>query len=107
MNRIKELRIEHGMKQSDLAAALHIGQTSVSNYELETRALDPELIGKLCDLFNVSADYLLGRPERLPQGITQEEYAIIMAYRRADDRTRCMVDLALEPFAAKKAASAG
>jgi transcriptional regulator with XRE-family HTH domain len=107
MNRIKELRTERGMKQADLAELLHIGRTAISNYELEARALDPNLINQLCDIFHVTADYLLCRTASPLAGITEEEYTVLMAYRRADDRTRCMVDLALEPFAAKKAASAG
>ena len=61
MNRIKELRTAAGMKQTELAELLHVGNTAISNYELELRALDPALIHQLCDIFHVSADYLLGR----------------------------------------------
>ena len=60
-NRIKELREAHNMKQTDLAEYLHVGRAAISNYELELRALDPELINQLCDIFHVSADYLLCR----------------------------------------------
>lgn len=107
MNRIKELRTAKKMKQSDLAALLNCAPTAVSKWELGENAIDSRLIVKLCDIFNVTADYLLCRTASPLAGITEEEYTVLMAYRRADDRTRCMVDLALEPFAAKKAASAG
>ena len=100
MNRIKELRASHNMKQSELAELLHVGNTAISNYELELRAIDPELINQLCDIFHVSADYLLCRTAMPSAELSEGEYALIRAYRAADDRARGMVDLALEPFMA-------
>lgn len=75
MNRIRELRIACGMKQIELAQLLHMGQTAISNYELELRALDPDLINQLCEIFDCSADYLLCRSDRKkeePAGQTDE-----------------------------------
>ena len=100
MNRIKELRETHNMKQTDLAEHLHVGRDAISNYELELRALDPELINQLCDIFHVSADYLLCRTAMPSAELSEGEYALIRAYRAADERARGMVDLALEPFMA-------
>lgn len=100
MNRIKELRISRGMKQADLAELLHVRQTAVSNYELEINALDPDLINQLCDIFHVSADYLLCRTSMPSAELSEGEYALIRAYRAADDRARTLVDVALEPYIA-------
>ena len=100
MNRIKELRTAAGMKQTELAELLHVGNTAISKYELELRALDPELINQLCDIFHVSADYLLCRTAMPSAELSEGEYALIRAYRAADERARGMVDLALEPFMA-------
>ena len=100
MNRIKELRISRGMKQVDLAELLHVRQTAVSNYELEINALDPDLINQLCDIFHVSADYLLCRTSMPSAELSEGEYALIRAYRAADDRARTLVDVALEPYIA-------
>ena len=100
MKRIKELRETHNMKQTDLAEHLHVGRAAISNYELELRALDPELINQLCDIFHVSADYLLCRTAMPSAELSEGEYALIRAYRAADERARGMVDLALEPFMA-------
>lgn len=58
--RIKELREERGFSQNDLAKILEIAQSSVGNYEREDRLPDADIILKLVDIFNVSADYLLG-----------------------------------------------
>lgn len=100
MNRIKELRVERKMKQTELAELLHVGRTAVSNYELEINALDPDLINQLCDIFHVSADYLLCRTSMPSAELSEGEYALIRAYRAADDRARTLVDVALEPYIA-------
>lgn len=64
MNRIKELRTAAGMKQSELASLLHIGRTAISNYEVGIRTIDTEMINRLCEIFDCSADYLLCRSDR-------------------------------------------
>ena len=102
MNRIKQLRIEQNMLQSDLARLLNASQQSVSRYETEGRGLDVETIHRLCSLFGVTADYLLGRTDMRTPEISAEEYAILAAWRQADDRTQQIVRLTLEPFANKK-----
>lgn len=58
---LKELRMEGGLRQSDVAKALGVSRTAYSNYELGIREPSLEMVVKLCDLFNVSADYMLGR----------------------------------------------
>lgn len=100
MNRIKELRTAAGMKQSELASLLHIGRTAISNYEVGIRTIDTEMINRLCEIFHVSADYLLCRTAMPSAELSEGEYALIRAYRAADERARGMVDLALEPFMA-------
>ena len=57
--RIKELRIEQNLKQSELGALLNTTQDSVSLWELNKSLPDIPMLIKLCKLFNVSADYLL------------------------------------------------
>jgi len=107
MNRIRELRAEKGMKQSELAALLNCAPTAVSKWELEENGMDSRLIMRLCEIFDCSADYLLCRSDRKkeepashPDELSEGEYALIRAYRAADERARGMVDLALEPFMA-------
>ncbi len=98
LNRIKELRLSKGMKQTDLAKLLKCAPTAVSKYELEQLDISSSIIRSLCDIFGCTADYLLGRsPVASPQ-LTPEEEEILLALRNADDRARDMVALALEPF---------
>lgn len=100
MNRIKALREDRDMTQQELAGLLGYTAMTVSRYEQEKRSLTPDLINQLCDIFHVSADYLLCRTAMPSAELSEGEYALIRAYRAADDRARNMVDLALEPFMA-------
>ena len=58
--RIKELREERGMSQEKLAKLLCCNQQTVSKYEREVRDLGTHTIIKLCEIFQVTSDYILG-----------------------------------------------
>ena len=60
-NRIKDLREDRDMRQSDLAAATGIDQRTISNYETGKTYPDAYALIKLADFFDVSIDYLVGR----------------------------------------------
>ena len=66
-NKIKELRTEKGLTQSELAIKLQTSQRNISKYELELLDLNTELIIKICKFFEVSADYLLGLEPELAE----------------------------------------
>mgnify|MGYP005961224545 FL=1 len=63
MNNIKELRISKGLKQSDLANLLHVAQTTISNWENDRTEPDFDSLRQMTELFDVSADYLLGQSD--------------------------------------------
>ena len=58
--RLKELRIERGLRLKDVADRLNVTIRTISRYEDGTREPSIELIVKFCKLYEVSADYLLG-----------------------------------------------
>ena len=58
--RIKELRLERGLTQAQLAKELNTSQKSISKYETEVWDLNTGMIIALSKFFEVSADYLLG-----------------------------------------------
>jgi transcriptional regulator with XRE-family HTH domain len=61
-NRIQELRLKKGASQDELADFLGRKRATVSNYELgKTEPQYADLV-KIADYFNVTVDYLLGRP---------------------------------------------
>lgn len=108
MNRIKELRQERGLKQTDLATALNTTRQAVSRYETGERGLDVETIFALCDLFDVTADYLIGRSTVPKPVITEADWLLLDAYHRATLKDRGTVDHILAEYrAAPKEKSAG
>ena len=98
MNRIRELRQAKGWTQDDLAERLNSVRQTVGHYETGFRGIDADTICTLCDIFDCTADYLLGRSPLMRMELTPEEESIILAHRRADDRAKDMVRLALDPF---------
>ena len=60
MNRIREIREDLDLRQSDVAAKTGIDQRTISNYETGKTNPDSYSIIKLAEFFNVSTDYLLG-----------------------------------------------
>ncbi len=61
MLRLKELREDHDLRQSDVSKATGIDQKTISNYETGKTRPDSEALILLADYFNVSIDYLVGR----------------------------------------------
>lgn len=72
MNRMKLLREQHNLSQTDLARILNISRQSYNFYENEKRDPDTEMLIRIADFFNVSLDYLLGRTND-PSLLTQEK----------------------------------
>lgn len=60
MNRLKELRIKHGLNQKEVADALDTTQQAISLYESGKREPKLKTWQKLADYFNVSTSYLMG-----------------------------------------------
>lgn len=58
--RLKELRLEHGMTQQQLAKQLSIQQQSYARYEKGTGEPSLQTLIKMTAIFAVTADYLLG-----------------------------------------------
>lgn len=61
--RLKELRAEKDIGQNALAEALELSNASVSYWETGKQIPSAEVIYKLAQYFNVSADFLLGLKE--------------------------------------------
>ena len=62
--RLRDLREDHDLTQSQVAALLGIDQRVYSTYETGKRDLPLRYLVLLADYYHVSADYLLGRSDR-------------------------------------------
>ena len=58
--RLKELRLRNGLTQNDLANAIEVGRTTISEYESGKIVPKQEGLLKIANHFNVSVDYLTG-----------------------------------------------
>ena len=58
--RLKELRINAGLTQKQLAERIWVSKATISYYELFERNPSPEIIVKIAKVFHVTTDYLLG-----------------------------------------------
>lgn len=61
--RLKIARKEKSVTMKELSQALSIPLTTYANYEQGKREPPLWLLAKLCDYFDVSADYLIGRTD--------------------------------------------
>lgn len=59
-DRLKELRINSGKTLREVSAALNVSHVSYLRWEQGKTQPSIESISKLCEIFDVSADYLLG-----------------------------------------------
>ena len=53
------LRKSRGMTQEELSEAIGVTRQTISKWELDTSTPDLDYLCKLCDLFGVTADYLI------------------------------------------------
>ena len=58
--RLAEIRKDHGDKQTDLAQKLNVAVSTIRSWEQEKSAPSHEILVRICRLYRVSSDYLLG-----------------------------------------------
>lgn len=94
MNRIKELRVINNLTQKELGEELGVNQTAVGKYERGELEPNINVIYKLCKLFLVSSDYLLGLEddfgvkqfnETQSATLTSDEKRLLEAFNRLND----------------------
>ncbi|MBQ2714834.1 MAG: helix-turn-helix transcriptional regulator [Clostridia bacterium] len=61
--KIKDLRLEKGLKQKDVASAINIATNTLSQFENNKGRPSLEVLSLLADFFEVSVDYLIGRED--------------------------------------------
>ena len=60
---IRNLRIDGGYTQSQIAEYLHIRQNTYSQYEIGVLNYPVDVLIRLADLYNTSTDYILERTD--------------------------------------------
>ncbi len=62
--RIRDLRKQKRMSQTELAKSAGVSQTTVTAWETGKAEPSSSAITSLADYFDVTTDYLLGRPDK-------------------------------------------
>ena len=106
MNRISELRKEHGLKQMALAAMLNVTPQSISRYEIGERDLGTDVIHQLCEIFGVTSDYLLGFSSRRENAVGEEDAALLSAFHAAPPNIQAGILAMLQPYFEQETSSA-
>ena len=58
--RLSEIRKDYGDKQADLAQKLYVTVSTIRSWEQEKSSPSHDMLVKICRLYHVSSDYLLG-----------------------------------------------
>lgn len=85
-NRLRELRLEKGESQEEVAKLLSLSRTSYCKYEIGTYEPAIESLLILANHYRVTVDYLVGRTDT-PFGsedYSTDEIELIAEYRKSD-----------------------
>ena len=78
--RLRELRLNKGLRQEQVAKLIGVNKSAISTYENDTRQPSFEILVRLANLYRVSTDYLLGQTNTRSvdlSGLSEQEAAII------------------------------
>ena len=74
MNRIKLLRRENGIKQTDLANFLKVAQNTLSTWENDVYEPDFTNLKKIAEYFETTSDYIIGLSDNPVSPNKKEEH---------------------------------
>ena len=99
-----------GIKPTVACREAGVGSSFINNMEARGSMPSVDRVQLLAQYLGVTVSELIGETPQDPQApadLSAEEWALLLAYRRADERARQVVDLTLEPFAQDMAKGAG
>lgn len=99
--RLKQLRTESDLTQTELAEKLQMSKGTIGNYESGSREPNLDTLEAIADFFNVDLDYLQGRTNSRPEFSFEEQW-LISCFRNADEETRTGIKLILRRFDSRK-----
>ena len=84
-SRLKNLRIEKNLTQKELSDLLHVSRSNISKYEQDSQFPDLRTLHQICDIFNVSMDYILCKANyrNVDELIDETAEQLIRAFEKA------------------------
>lgn len=61
--KLRNERLIKGLSQKQAAEQLQLSRTCYANYEQGTREPSLDVLRRICDFYDISADYLIGRTD--------------------------------------------
>ncbi len=101
--KLRGARKRAGLTQRQLANKIGAKHNSVSNWEKGLNNPNPEMIGELCAILNITPNDLLIGAElesvlRSKDGLSPDEATLVRRYRRLDEMARGAVDALCEYY---------
>lgn len=104
--RLKELRLERGLSQSEVANAIKTSQRNIGRWENSENEPSSSFVMLLADFFGVTTDYLLGLEDDFGEraakktlpGLNAEEQKIIEDYRALSEAGKQLVKTTIKTF---------
>lgn len=93
--RIRKVRLEHGIKQKDLARKIGISQGALTNFELGRRKISLEWLLKISRALEVPVSYFVGavEPQSDDDTLGPKEHRLLRAFRRMSRDPRLQVEI--------------
>ncbi len=79
--KLKEIRLSHGMSQQEFADLLHTTKQVISRYELEQTTPKISVAANFCKILNISLDSMINDDITIALCLTTHESKVIAAYR--------------------------
>lgn len=99
INKLKNARIDKGLKQYDVATLLGIKPNTISNWEKGRTEPDIDTFIKLCNIYDIDCANLLSsfnERQRISPDISLSEYEHIKKYRTLSTDSKRIVDNFIE-----------
>ena len=93
--RIRKVRLEHGIKQKDLARKIGISQGALTNFELGRRKISLEWLLKISRALEVPVGYFVGavEPTTDEETLGPKEHRLLRAFRRMSRDPRLQMEM--------------
>ena len=60
LDKMKDIREEHDIKQKDLAKKLNVSQPNYARWETKAKIIPLKKLNELCNYFEINMDYIIG-----------------------------------------------
>ena len=93
--RIRKVRLEHGIKQKDLARKIGISQGALTNFELGRRKISIEWLYKISRALEMPVGYFMGaiEPATDTETLGPREHRLLRAFRRMSSDPRLQMEM--------------